>query len=75
LVGLAGKDGSGVSAAEGQAEADKAMALLRKAFDLGYRNARFRTEPSLDPLRRREDFQKPLEELEKKSPAKPEKKL
>ena len=71
LVGLAGKDGSGVSAAEGQAEADKAMALLRKAFDLGFRNARFRTEPSLDSLRQREDFQKLLAELEQKSAAKP----
>ena len=34
----------------------------------------FRTDSALDPLRQREDFKKLLEELEKKSPAKPEKK-
>ena len=74
LAGLAGSDGSGVSAAEAKAEADQAMALLRKAVDMGYRNAAaFRTESALDPLRKREDFKKLLQEVEKPSPAKPEK--
>ena len=38
LAGLAGQEGAGVSAAEGKAEADQAMALLRKAVDMGYRD-------------------------------------
>jgi hypothetical protein len=50
LSGLAGRDGSGISAAEGSTEADAAMARLRKAVDLGFRNAdAFRTEDALDP--------------------------
>ena len=75
LAGLAGRDGAGVSAAEGKAEADQAMALLRKAVGMGYRDAgAFRTDSALDPLRQREDFKKLLAELEQKSAAKPEKK-
>ena len=59
LAGLAGRDGAGVSAAEGKAEADQAMALLRKAVGMGYRDAvAVRTDSALDPLRQREDFQK-----------------
>jgi hypothetical protein len=50
---LAGLAGSGASAAE----ADAAMALLRRAVGMGYRNADdFRTEDALDPLRGRDDF-------------------
>ena len=61
LAGLAGQDGAGVPAGEAKAEADQAMALLRKAVDMGYRNAAaFRTESALDPLRKREDFKKLL---------------
>ena len=75
LAGLVGQDGAGVSAADGKAEADQAMALLRKAVGMGYRDAgAFRTESALDPLRQREDFKKLLAELEQKSAAKPEKK-
>ena len=75
LAGLAGRDGAGVSAAEGKAEADQAMALLRKAVGMGYRDAgAVRTDSALDPLRQREDFKKLLTELEQKSAAKPEKK-
>src|SRR5262249_20088051 len=37
LAGLAGQAGTRVSAAEGKAHADQAMALLRKAADAGYR--------------------------------------
>ena len=71
LAGLAGQEGTGVSAAEGKAHADQAMALLRKAVD-GFRNIHlYRTEGALDPLREREDFKKLLTELEQKSAAKP----
>jgi hypothetical protein len=57
LAGLAGKDGAGISAAEAS-QADTAMALLKKAIGMGYRNASaFRAEPTLDPLRSRADFQ------------------
>jgi hypothetical protein len=73
LAGLAGQDGAGVSAAQGEAEADQAMALLRKTVGMGYRNPGIRTDSTLDPLRKREDFKKLLEELEQKSPAKPAK--
>jgi serine/threonine-protein kinase len=58
LLGLAGRDGAGVSAAEGEEEATRAMGLLLKAVGLGYRDANgFRTESALDPLRARADFQ------------------
>ena len=71
LAGLAGQDGAGVSAAEGKAHADQAMALLRKAVD-GFRFITvIRTEGALDPLREREDFKKLLTELEQKLAAKP----
>ena len=75
LAGLAGRDGTGVSAAEGKAEADQAMALLRKAVDWATatsapsgpsrpstRSASGRTSRSCSA------------ELEQKSAAKPEKK-
>ena len=72
LAGLAGQEGSGVSAAEGKAHADQAMAQLRKAVDAGYRYISvFHAEGALDPLREREDFKKLLTELEQKSAAKP----
>ena len=71
LAGLAGQEGAGVSATEGKAHADQAMALLRKAVD-GYGIIReYRTEGALDPLREREDFKKLLTELEQKSATKP----
>jgi eukaryotic-like serine/threonine-protein kinase len=74
LAGLAGQAGAGVSAAEGKVAADQAKALLRKAVDAGFRNlGAFRIEDALGPLREREDFKKLLAELEKPSPAKPEK--
>ena len=57
LAGLAGRPGSGVSAAEGADQAEKAMAVLRQAVTLGYRNPdAYRTESALDPLRNRPDF-------------------
>ncbi len=58
LAGLAGRPGSGVSAAEREGEAEKAMAVLRQAVTMGYRNPDdYRTESALDPLRDRPDFQ------------------
>ena len=75
LAGLAKQNGPGASAAEAKTEAAQAMALLRRAVDAGYlRAAEFRTDSALDPLRKREDFNKLIEELEKPPPAKPEKK-
>ena len=57
LAGLAGADGSGVSAEQAPSEADAAMALLHKAVAMGYRDAdAFRGGGDLDPLRGREDF-------------------
>ena len=57
LAGLAGQDGSGVSAAAASTEADAAMALLRRAFAMGYRGLdSYRTEDALDLLRGRDDF-------------------
>jgi len=71
LAGLAGQEGTGVSAAEGKAHADQAMALLRKAVDGFDSIPVYRTEGALDPLREREDFKKLLTDLEQKSAAKP----
>jgi hypothetical protein len=76
LAGLADQTGAGVSSLEAKAEADQAMASLRKAVNAGYRiAAELRTDSAFDPLRSREDFQKLTEELEKPPPAKPEEKL
>ena len=57
LAGLAGRPGSGVSAGERADQAEKAMAVLRQAVTMGYRNPdACRTESALDPLRDRPDF-------------------
>jgi eukaryotic-like serine/threonine-protein kinase len=57
LSWAAGRPGSGVSADEADAEAAKALALLRRAAEMGYRNpATYRNETALDPLRDRPDF-------------------
>ncbi len=51
-------------AREGEAEALDAMALLRRAVDLGYRDPSvYRTETTLDPLRSRPDFQLLMRDL------------
>ncbi|MFI5456219.1 MAG: tetratricopeptide repeat protein [Isosphaerales bacterium] len=58
LAGLAGRPRSGVSATEEADQAEKAMALLRRALTMGYRNPYvYRTDSALDPLRIRPDFQ------------------
>jgi tetratricopeptide (TPR) repeat protein len=57
MAGLAGRPGSGVSTAEGQAAADRAMEWLRRAVAMGFRNLdHIRIESALDPLRSRDDF-------------------
>ena len=44
------------------------------AVKAGYKDAaHMAKDPDLDPMRKREDFQKLIAELEKKPPAKPEK--
>ena len=49
------------------------MADLRQAVSMGYRNPdAYRTESALDLLRKREAFDKLAEELEKPSPARPD---
>jgi hypothetical protein len=62
-----------VSSPDAETEAAQAVASLRKAVDAGYRNAAdFRMDSALGALRKREDFKKLIEELEKPPPAKPE---
>jgi serine/threonine-protein kinase len=57
LAGLAGRPASGVSAAEAEIEAARAMESLVRAVAAGYRNANeIRIESALDPLRSRHDF-------------------
>jgi eukaryotic-like serine/threonine-protein kinase len=64
LSGAAGRPGSGVSAGEADAEAAKALALLRRAAETGFRNlATYRNETALDPLRGRPDFRLMMTDL------------
>ena len=64
LAGLAGRPGSGVPAGEGANQAEKAMAVLRQAVTMGYRNPdAYRTESALDPLRDRPDFRELMMDL------------
>jgi serine/threonine-protein kinase len=65
LADIAAKPGSGLTAAEGQAEADRAMEWLHRAVAAGYRNvALMRKDDGLDPLRSRLDFQLLMMDLE-----------
>jgi len=58
LAGLAAEPGSGITAAEEQADADEAIEWLRRAVAAGYRKLTFmRVDPDLDSLRSRPDFQ------------------
>jgi eukaryotic-like serine/threonine-protein kinase len=64
LARIASEPGSGMGAAEGQAEADRAMDSLRRAVAAGYGNlTHMRVDPDLDPLRSRPDFQMLLMDL------------
>jgi eukaryotic-like serine/threonine-protein kinase len=57
LSALARESGSGLSDADGRAEADKAMASLRRAVAAGWgQAAHMRVDTDLDPLRSRPDF-------------------
>ncbi len=65
LSSLAGVVGTGVAGEEKDAHRDRAMALLRQAADMGYRNPGvFHTETALDPLRGRDDFRLMVLDLE-----------
>jgi tetratricopeptide (TPR) repeat protein len=58
LMQLAGAADSGLTAAEGQTERDRALGCLRAAAAAGFRDlARIQADPDLDPLRSRLDFQ------------------
>jgi hypothetical protein len=58
LAALATEPGSGLSAADARDEAERAMAALRQGVGAGYRDlAILRTDPDLNPLRSRPDFQ------------------
>jgi serine/threonine-protein kinase len=65
LAGIATSRGPGVTAADGRAEADRAMQWLHRAVARGYRNvALMRRDLDLDPLRSRPDFQLLMMDLE-----------
>jgi tetratricopeptide (TPR) repeat protein len=58
LASLAGDAESRLTAVQGQAEVETALATLRRAISLGYRDvARMRTDTDFDTLRARVDFQ------------------
>ena len=58
LAGLGGREASGLSAAEGEAQAQEAMTWLRQAADADYGDYRsWQADADLDPLRTRPDFQ------------------
>jgi hypothetical protein len=64
LASTASDPRSGLSAAEGMGEAQRAMAALRRAVAAGYPNlAAIHTDPDLSPLRERADFQVLLMDL------------
>jgi hypothetical protein len=64
LAGIAPRPGSGLSAAAGRAEADRAMTSLRRAVDGGSRPpAHELAAPEFDPLRSRADFRLLLMDL------------
>jgi serine/threonine-protein kinase len=64
LAALSNVANAGVSAPDGAAHAEKAMAILRHEVASGYHDlAHFRIEPGLDALRSRKDFQKMIKDL------------
>jgi tetratricopeptide (TPR) repeat protein len=69
LAGLGADAKSGVSTAEAAGFADQAVAALRDAVDAGWAEPDELKEPDFDPLRRRDDFQQLVKELEAKAAA------
>jgi tetratricopeptide (TPR) repeat protein len=67
LAGVAAEAGSGLTAEQGEAEAERAMAALKQAYSGGFGIAHLRADADLDTLRSREDFRKLLKELEEKA--------
>ena len=67
LAGLAADGKSGVTAAEGAAFADQAVADLRDAIQAGWGQYDELKEPDFDAIRGRDDFTKLLAELEAKA--------
>jgi serine/threonine-protein kinase len=58
ISGAAAEAGSGLSAAEGRAAAEEAMTTLHRAVSTGWQDlGLMRTDPDLDPIRSRSDFQ------------------
>jgi serine/threonine-protein kinase len=64
LAGLSKEANSGVTAAEAAAFADQAVAALRDAIQAGWGTPDELKEPDFDPIRKRDDFQKLLKELQ-----------
>ncbi len=65
LAGIAAEPGSGMTAAEGRAQADLAMHWLRQAVAAGYRDvALMRSDTDIRPLRSHPDFQLLMMDLE-----------
>ena len=57
LSRVAGMNGSGISAALGRSEADKAMTILRRSVAAGDHAPELKTDSALEPLRGRPDFE------------------
>jgi tetratricopeptide (TPR) repeat protein len=67
LAAVATEAGSGLTAEQGAAEAERAMAELRRAVAAGFSGVgRLRSDVALDALRKREDFQTLVKELDAK---------
>jgi hypothetical protein len=67
LAGLGGDARSSVTAAEARSFADKSVAALAEAVRAGWALPSELREPDFDALRRREDFQKLLAEVDAKA--------
>jgi serine/threonine-protein kinase len=59
IAGAAPEPGSGLTPADGRAEAERAVAGVREAFARGYSDLKWvqHSDPDLKPIRRRPDFQ------------------
>jgi tetratricopeptide (TPR) repeat protein len=69
LAGLGADARSGVTAIEAARFADQAVATLQDALQSGWAQLDELKEPDFDPLRKRADFQKLVQELEAKAAA------